>query len=139
MLKDKFLLSSGEALRGHDKVTRQIMSNILSELTREEKVAGFQGWTDELEEAVVRRYVKSLQKAIQQMGDCELSNSYKYECDVLMSFLPGFPGEAETRQVVDSFLSSARSLGQFIGSVMKSGHKLDPQIVRKIGQEKGLK
>ena len=140
MLKQQFVERSRKALLDRDQFTRTVMGNILSEFERDEKSGNFTGWTPDGEEAVVRRYVKSLEKSITVMGQTPLSAQYGAEIELLTGYLPKFLSVDETKQLVQSIAESAKSLGQFIGTVMKSGlGKFDPTVVRAIGIERGVK
>lgn len=139
MLKDTFKERSIQALRAKDTDTRRIMNNILSRLLEVEKSEGFQGWTESLEQETIRGYIKSLQKAVEQLKGAPVVEGYVREIAMLETFLPGKLNEEQTRELVQPYAANAKSIGQFMGAVMKDHReKVDPGLVRKVGLELGL-
>ena len=139
MLKDTFKERSTQALKNKDTETRRIMNNILSKLLEVEKSEGFQGWTEALELDAVRAYIKSLHKALEHLKGTPVAEGYLREIAVLETFLPSKLNEEQTRVLVTPYAASSKSLGQFVGAVMKEHReKVDPVLVRKIGTELGL-
>ncbi len=140
MLKEKFKELSNQALREKDTETRKIMNNILAKFLELEKSGTFQAWTPQLEQDTIRSYIKALQKSLEQMKPGPVTESYQREIDVLSSFLPKALSEEETRALVVPLAENAKSIGQLLGAVMKEHRgKVDPEVVRRIGAELGLK
>jgi uncharacterized protein YqeY len=140
MLKDTFKEKSNEALRSKDTETRRIMNNILSKFLEVEKSGTFTGWTEALEQDTIRAYIKALQKSMEQMKGSPLTESYQREIDVLSAFLPKGLSEDEVRALVAPYAANAKGLGPFIGAVMKDHRgRIDPEMLRRIGAELGLK
>ena len=139
MIKEQLKALSIKALKEGDKATRARLGGILSEFLSEEKAEGFSGHTEESERKLVARYVKQLEGALGQMGDRPIADDYRAEIALLRPFLPQLMNEAATRDLVAPLAEQAGSLGQFMGLVMKEHKgKVDPKIVRALGQEFGL-
>ena len=139
MIKEQLKALSIKALKEGDKGTRAWLGGILSEFLSEEKSKGFSGFTEESERKLVARYVKQLEGALEQMGDRPIAADYRAEIELLRPFLPQLLDEATTRELVAPLAEQAGSLGQFMGLVMKEHKgKVDPKIVRAVGQELGL-
>lgn len=140
MIRDEIKRLSIEALRNRDSDRRAMLTGILSRFTEEEKSEGFSGWTEDLERDVVERYVKSLEKAILQIGGGPIAERYQVEVDLLRPYLPSRLGEEQTRSLVEPLAAQSRSIGQFMGLVMRQYKgQVDPEVVRRIGTELGLK
>ena len=140
MIRDELTKKSREALKAGDKETRQRLTSVLGKFTEAEKSKGFEGWNDQAEQEVVARHVKSLKTAIEQMKSGDVVEAYRAEIALLEPYLPQLLDEAATRALVEPIAANARALGQFMGMVMKQ-HKgeVDPQLVRKIGMDLGLR
>jgi len=95
----------------------------------------------ELEQQVVAKYVKNLQQSLNELAGTPLADAYKEELDLLAPFQPKVLSEEETRALVEPLVKEAKSIGQFMGVVMKSlkSKGVDPGLARKIGEELGLK
>lgn len=140
MLKNSFKELSNNALKNKDTETRRIMGNILAKFLEIEKSGTFSGWNEQLEQDTIRSYIKSLQKSIEQLKGSPLIEGYQKEIDVLSTFLPKALSKEETLPLLLPFLESAKSTGQLIGLVMKEHRgKVDPEIVKQIASEHGLK
>lgn len=140
MLKDTFRELSNQALRNKDADGRRIMNNIMSKFLEVEKSGTFTGWTPSLEQDTIRSYIKSLQKAIEQLGNTPVAESYQREIAVLGEFLPKLMDEAETRALLEPLVAQSKNIGQLMGLVMKGyKDKVDPALVRKLAMELGLK
>jgi len=140
MVREELKRRSIEALRARDAETRSMLTGVLAKFTEEEKVEGFKGWTPDAEREVVEKYVKSLEKALAQIPAGHLADQYRKEVDLLRPYLPERLGEAQTRALIAPLAAQAKGLGQFMGLVMKQ-HKgqVDPELVKRIGAELGLK
>lgn len=140
MLKDTFREQSNQALKNKDVETRKVMNNIVSKFLEVEKSGTFTGWTEALEQDTVRSYIKSLQKAIEQIKTGPVVEGYQREIDMLATYLPKQMDEAETRALVESLLPNARGMGQLMGLVMKNHReRANPELVKRIATELGLK
>ncbi len=139
-IRDEIKAMSIAALKARDAETRSRLGGILSRFGEVEKGKGFDGWSEERERAVVASYVKQLKGALGDMAGTDLAAAYQAEIDLLAPFLPQLLDEAATRELVAPLAEQARSIGQFMGLVMRS-HKgqVDPGLVRRIGQDLGLK
>jgi uncharacterized protein YqeY len=113
---------------------------VLARFTEVEKEQSFDGWTEDKERAIVAAYVKQLKGALGDLKGTALADSYQAEIDLLDPYLPRLLDREATRELVAPLVEQARSIGQFMGLVMKSHKgKVDPGLVRAIGQELGLK
>ena len=139
-IRDELKAWSIAALRARDAVTRSRLVGILARFTEVEKEQAFDGWTEDKERAIVAAYVKQLKGALGDLKGTALAESYQAEIDLLDPFLPKLLDRDATRALVAPLAEQARSIGQFMGLVMKA-HKgtVDPSTVRAIGQELGLK
>ena len=127
-------------LKARDSETRSRLGGILARFLEIEKSAGFDGWTEAKQQEVVAKYVKQLQASVEAMKGSAVAESYAAEIALLEPYLPKLLDEAATRELVAPLAEQARGLGQFMGLVMKSHKgKVDPRIVRAVGQELGLK
>ena len=139
MIRNDLRRRSREALKARDKETRALLSSILGKFTEREKAARFDGWTEELEQEVVARHVKGLRQGIEQMKTGPVVDGYRTEVALLEPYLPRLLDEAATRELVEPLAGEARGIGQFMGRVMKQYRgQVDPQLVRRIGEELGL-
>jgi len=139
MVRETIQKQSIEALKARDKRTRSLLGGVLAAFIEEEKKEGFSGFTEESERAIVSRYVKQLQGAVDQMGDRPVAQDYRDEIALLSPYMPQLLSEDETRALIAPLAEQARGLGQFMGLVMKDHKgKVDPKLVRAIGQELGL-
>jgi len=139
MVRETIQKQSIEALRARDKKTRSLLGGVLAAFIEAEKKEGFSGFTEASERELVARYVKQLQGAVDQMGDRPIAQGYRDEIALLSPYLPQLLSAAETRELVTPLAEQARGLGQFMGLDMKEHKgKVDPKIVRAIGQELGL-
>ena len=139
MIRQDLQRRSREALKAGDRETRSLLSSILGKFTEVEKDKRFSGWSEEAERDVVVRHVKGLRQGIEQMREGAVVDRYRIEIALLKRYLPTLLDEAATRERVAPLAADARNLGQFMGLVMKQYRgQVDPQLVRRIGQELGL-
>lgn len=141
MLFNKFQELSKQALRNRDSEARRIYSNVLAKYKEIEKSTSFEGWTDAKELDVLKAYVKSLKKSLDAVRGSALEAQYQTEIDAFQEYLPKLLGPEETRALVAPLAEKANGrLGMFMGMVLKA-HKdqVDPNLVRQIGQELGLR
>jgi len=139
MIREQLKARSVEALKAGDKETRALLTGVISRFLEEEKGSNFKGFTEESERALVSSYVKTLKSALDQLAGSELAERYQAEISLLEPYMPQLLDEAATRELVAPLAEGARNLGMFMGSVMKSHKgKVDPGLVRRIGQELGL-
>ncbi len=74
------------------------------------------------------------------MGPGPITDKYRKEVALLAPFLPSRLSEDDTRALVSPLAAQAKGLGQFMGLVMKQFKgQVDPEVVKKIGAELGLK
>ena len=140
MIREDIKARSIAALRARDSDTRSRLGGILATFLEIEKSAGFDGWTEEKERAVVAKYCKQLSASLEAMKGSAIAESYAAEIALLDPYLPQVLDAAATRELVAPLAAQARGLGQFIGLVMKNHKgKVDARIVREIGEELGLK
>ena len=139
MIREQLKAQSIAALKSGDKQTRALLNGILARFLEEEKSAGFKGFTEQSERALVSSYVKMLKSGLEQLNAGELAEKYRAEIALLEPFMPQLLDEAATRDLVTPLAEGARNLGMFMGSVMKQHKgKVDPALVRRIGSELGL-
>ena len=139
MIREQLKAKSIEALKAGDKETRALLTGVLARFLEEEKGSKFNGFTEESERSLVSAYVKTLKSALDQLAGTDLADSYLAEIALLEPYMPQLLDEAATRELVTPLVEGARNLGMFIGSVMKTHKgKVDPALVRRIGQELGL-
>lgn len=140
MIRDELKAKSIAALKARDRDTRELLSGILGRFSEVEKSAGFEAWTEDSERSLIASYTKALKGSIEAMAGTELAARYQQEVDLLSEYLPKMLDEAATRAIVEPLLPDCRALGQLMGQVMKAHKgKVDPQLVRRIGTEAGLK
>lgn len=89
---------------------------------------------------VATSYKKSLQKAIDQLGNAEkateLVDQYKAEIALCEEFLPEALGEDEIRKLVnDAVEKVGTDMGKLMSYVMKNTAGLDGKVVKKIVNE----
>ncbi len=139
MIREQLKAQSIKALKAGDKETRSLLTGVLARFLEEEKGASFKGFTEASERSLVAAYVKTLRSALEQMGDGEVAARYRAEIQLLEPYMPQLLDEAATRELVAPLAEGARNIGMFMGAVMKSHKgKVDPALVRRIGQELGL-
>jgi len=139
MIREQLKAKSIEALKAGDKETRALLTGVLARFLEEEKGSKFNGFTEESERSLVSAYVKTLKSALDQLAGTDLADSYLAEIALLEPYMPQLLDETATRELVTPLVEGARNLGMFIGSVMKTHKgKVDPALVRRIGQELGL-
>ncbi len=140
MIRQDIKNRSIAALKARDSVTRSRLGGILARFLEIEKSAGFDGWTEDKEREVVAKYCKQLSASVEAMKGSDVAAGYQAEIALLDQYLPKLLDEAATRALVAPLAEQARGLGQFMGLVMKSHKgKVDPRIVRAVGQELGLR
>jgi uncharacterized protein YqeY len=139
MIREDIKARSIAALRARDSDTRSRLGGILARFLEIEKSGDFDGWTEEKERAIVAKYCKQLSASVDAMKGSAVAASYSAEIALLDQYLPTLLDEAATRELVGPLAEQARGLGQFMGLVMKSHKgKVDPKIVRAVGQSLGL-
>lgn len=140
MLKDVFRERSTQALRNKDAETRRIMNAIHSKFLEVEKSEGFAGWSERLELDTIRSYIKSLQKALEQLKSGPVHEQYVREITMLNEYLPKTLDEAGTRALLEPLVGQVKSIGQLMGLVMKEHRdQVDAVLVRKVAADLGLK
>ena len=139
MIREQLKSKSIEALKAGDKETRALLTGVIARFLEVEKGSNFQGFTEDSERALVSAYVKTLNSGLDQLAGSVLAERYLAEITLLEPYMPQLLDEAATRELVAPLVEGARNLGMFMGSVMKSHKgKVDPGLVRRIGQELGL-
>lgn len=140
MIRDDIKARSIKALKARDGETRKMLANVLARFTEVEKSGKFEGWTEQGQLDVVMAHVKSLKKSISTMEGSDLAATYQKEIDLLADYLPKTLSEAEARPLLEPIAAKANGkLGPYMGMVMKQYKgKIDPGVIRKIGQELGL-
>jgi uncharacterized protein len=140
MIRDDLKQKSITALKARDKQTRAMLGGILAKFLEIEKSGSFTEWTEQAQQDVVSKYVKSLKGSMESLPPGELADKYAVELALLEPYLPQLLDEAATRALIEPLAARANGrLGPFMGMVMKA-HKgqVDPGTVRRIGQELGL-
>lgn len=139
-IRDQLKAQSIAALRARDADTRSRLVGILARFTEVEKERGFAGWSEDKERTMVAAYVKQLRGALDELAGTALAEAYQAEIALLAPFLPQLLDAEATRALVAPLAEQARSIGQFMGLVMRSHKgKVDPALARAIGEELGLK
>ena len=140
MIRDDIKRRSIAALKARDSETRSRLGGVLARFLEIEKSEGFDGWTEQAQQDVVAKYCKQLKASVEAMKGSPVAEGYQAEIDLLAQYLPKMLNESETRALVAPLADGARGLGQFMGMVMKQHRgKVDPAIVRAVGQSLGLK
>lgn len=137
-----------DALRARRSDAVACIRSVKAKIQEAVTAKGFTGPKDDaLYRRVITAYVKSLQKAVEELRATgergrALSAQYEAETAYLDRFVPKLASDAETRELVERTLAEMgpvdpKRSGQVIGAVMKA-HKdrVDPAIVRKIVEEK---
>ncbi len=140
MIRDEIQKMSKDALKARDKETRSLLTSVLGKFIEEEKSGKFEEWTDQRQQEIVAKHVKGLRQGVEQMKTGPIVEGYHKEIALLEPFLPQMLDEAATRALVEPLAGNARNIGMFMGMVMKQHKgKVDPALVRRIGEELGLK
>ncbi len=140
MIREDIKSRSIAALKARDSDTRSRLGGILARFLEIEKSTGFDGWTEAREREVVAKYCKQLSASVEAMKGSDVAAAYEAEIALLDRYLPKMLDEAATRALVAPLAEQAGGLGQFMGLVMKAHKgKVDPKVVRGIGQELGLR
>lgn len=139
-IRDEIKAMSIAALKARDTETRSRLGGVLARFGEVEKEKDFDGWSEEKQRAIVSAYVKQLRGALGDLAGTDLAVAYQAEIDLLAPFLPQLLDAEATRALVAPLAEQARGIGQFMGLVMRAHKgKVDPALVRAIGQELGLK
>lgn len=135
------------ALKAGERDVVDVVRMVKSRLSEKRTSPGFQGpMTDEVAVEVIRSYVKSLEKAIEEIeggggAGNPILRKYRFEIEYLQKYLPQRLTEDETRDLVrrtiaETGASGPSAVGRVMGVVMKA-HKdrVDGALVRRVVEE----
>lgn len=135
------------ALKAGERDVVDVVRMVKSRLSEKRTSPGFQGpLTDEVAVEVIRSYVKSIEKAIEEIekgggAGNPILRKYRFEIEYLQRYLPQRLSEDETRDLVrqaiaETGASGASAVGRVMGAVMKA-HKdrVDGALVRRLVEE----
>ena len=131
-----------DAMRARDKVTVAAMRMVKSRVTEAMTEKNFNGNNDDaLWLSVIKSYVKSLTKSIQEyeaLGEAgiERAANFKAEVETLTPFLPQVADEAQTRVWAETVITELGDQANF-GMIMKTlrsthGDMLDSGLAAKV-------
>lgn len=135
------------ALKSGDVNVRDAIRMVKTKLAEKRTSPGFKGpVTDEVVTEVIRSYIRSLEKAIEEIErgggkESPLLAKYRFEIEYLSGYLPRLLTEEETRQlarqtIAELGVSGPQGVGRVVGAMMKA-HKerLDGALVRRVVEE----
>lgn len=146
-LEDQLTTDLKEAMRRKDADVVACIRQIRSKVQEAKTAKGFSGEIDdELYRSVIRAYVKSLRKAIEEFAAAgeraqELRTRYEAELSYLDKYMPRQLGEHETRDLVRKTIeelgvTDPKQSGRVMGAIMKA-HKgqVDASLARRLVDE----
>ncbi len=135
------------ALKGGERDVVDVVRMVKSRLSEKRTSPGFRGpMTDEVAVEVIRSYVRSLEKAIEEIeggggAGNPILRKYRFEIEYLQQYLPQRLTEDETRDLVrravaETGASGPSAVGRVIGAVMKAHRdRVDGALVRRVVEE----
>lgn len=135
------------ALKAGERDVVDVIRMIKTRLAEKRTSPGFTGpLTDEVAVEVIRSYIKSIEKAIDEIehgGGAEnpILRKYRFEIEYLQRYLPKMLSEEEIREIVrrvieEMGVSGPSAVGKVMGAVMKAHRdRVDGAVVRRIVEE----
>jgi uncharacterized protein len=145
-IKDQLAAELRDAMKSGDKLRRDAIRQVQTEVTTVTRQAGMAEDTDEVYEVVIAAYVKKMAKARDEyleMGErgAEMGAKLGFEVDYLSQWLPGKLGEAETRGLIRQTIEDMKvegdpkAVGRVVGALMKTRSDLDGALVNRLARE----
>lgn len=140
-IENKIRTEITKAVKTGDTVARDVLRLVLGEM---QLVSNGKEITDSLAQTVIKKTVKSNNETLKLAEKEETQAALKKEISVLEQFLPQTMTEEESRIFINSLsldFSNAKSVGQKIGMIFKSGvyknlnKTIDAGILNKILSE----
>lgn len=145
-IRDQLAAELRDAMKSGDKLRRDAIRQIETEVRMVTSQAGVGEATDEVYEVVIAAYVKKMSKArdeYRELGErgAGMADKLAFEVDYLSRWLPSKLGESETRQLVRQTIEDMRAqgdpraMGKVVGALMKTRDDLDGALVNRIARE----
>ncbi len=147
-IKEELSAELREAIKSGDKLRRDVIRQVETEVSTARSRADFTGDVDdELYRSVIVAYVKKMEKSreeYQGLGERGQAMAEKlgFEVDYLSRWLPQMLGEEETRLLVRETIEELgvegdeKTAGRVTGHLMKSrGEDLDGALVSRVARE----
>lgn len=135
------------ALKAGERDVVDVVRMVKSRLAEKRTSPGFSGpMTDDVAQEVIRAYVKSIEKAIEEIergggSGNPILRKYRFEIDYLQKYLPQRLTEDEMREVVRQAIADTggrgpSAVGRVMGVIMKAyKDRVDGAMVRRVVEE----
>lgn len=145
-IREQMAAELRDAIKSGDKLRRDAIRQVQTEVSRVTSQAGVDEGTDEVYQVVIAAYVKKMAKAREEyleIGErgAEMADKLGFEVEYLARWLPSKLGEDETRTLVRQTIEDMRvegdpkAVGRVVGALMKTRDDLDGAIVNRLARE----
>lgn len=103
-----------EAMKNHNDNEVKVFRLIKAEFLKIEKSGSFSGWTDELKMQILNKMAQQRKDSIAQYQSAnrqDLADYEQIELDIINSFLPKAPTEAELNSEIDRIVDELKATG----------------------------
>lgn len=145
-IRDQLAAELKDAIKTGDKLRRDAIRQIQTEVRKVTSQAGVEEGTDEVYRVVIAAYIKKMSKArdeYREMGDRgrEMADKLDFEVEYLSRWMPSKLGESHTRRLVQQTIEDMRvegepkAVGRVVGALMKTRDDLDGALVNRLARE----
>lgn len=145
-IKEQMAAELRDAIKTGDKLRRDVIRQVQTEVSKVTSQAGVDEGTDEVYQVVIAAYVKQMAKARDEyleMGErgADMAHKLGFEVEYLARWLPTKLGEDETRTLVRQTIDDMRvegdpkAVGRVVGALMKTREDLDGALVNRLARE----
>lgn len=145
-IKEQMAAELKDAIKRGDKLRRDAIRQVQTEVSRVTSQAGVGEGTDEVYQVVIAAYVKKMAKARDEyleLGEPgrEMAEKLGFEVEYLSQWMPSKLGEAATRTLVRQTIEDMRvegdpkAVGRVVGALMKTRDDLDGALVNRLARE----
>lgn len=145
-IRDQMAAELKDAIKSGDKLRRDAIRQVQTEVSKVTSQAGVGEGTDEVYQVVIAAYVKQMSKAREdylEMGERgkQMAEKLGFEVEYLSRWMPSKLGAEETRVLVQQTIQDMRvegdskAVGRVVGALMKTRDDLDGAVVNRLARE----
>lgn len=145
-IKDQMAAELKDAIKSGDKLRRDAIRQVQTEVSKVTSQAGVGEGTDEVYQVVIAAYIKQMSKAREEyleMGErgADMAEKLGFEVEYLARWVPSKLGADETRVLVQQTIQDMRvegdskAVGRVVGALMKTRDDLDGALVNRLARE----
>lgn len=145
-IRDQLAAELRDAIKSGDKLRRDAIRQVQTEVSTVTSQAGVSEGTDEVYQVVIAAYVKKMAKARDEyleLGErgAEMAAKLGFEVEYLSRWIPTKLGEDETRRLIRQTIEDMRAegdpkaVGRVVGALMKTREDLDGALVNRLARE----